>query len=80
MKSQNIIFLPAFSVISFLKVLSFYSQVEAERKIAEDETSPQAKASEVSMTKKAEVTPDEPSASAQVCSEGQFFAYIYHFK
>ena len=44
-------------------------EVEAERKVVEDETSPPAKASEVSETKKAEVIPDEPSVSAQVCSE-----------
>ena len=36
-----------------------------------NETSPQAKASEVSETKKAEVPADEPSVSAQVCSESQ---------
>ena len=50
-------------------LLDFYSQAQEESKVAEDQTSPQAKVSEVSETKKAEVQADEPSVSTQVCSE-----------
>ena len=48
------------------------SQVEVERKTAEDQPSPLAKVSEVSATKAEKQITDEPSASAQVCSERTF--------
>ena len=69
MKSQEIIFLKTPFCKQLLIVLDFYSQVEVERKTAEDKPSPQAKVSEVSETKAEEINPNEPSASAQVYSE-----------
>ena len=59
-----------FSDTQFLNIYyDFNSQVQAERKVDEDKTSPHNSVSEASVAKEAEVQENEPSVSTQVLSK-----------